>query len=275
MTKRDKDQILKQAEELIFPSGPTDSARKLAEAVTKYGLAKIIVALRELGYTKVNPSFIGAADMTVTRNEYRFKDGFGYGGLLSWGDGTQKLIVLNARPNACGFVCFGIEEYPDEEEFLKKCERLSTKEMNVDGVKQKWDITNGNHFLLLGRIKPLVPETQNLPPYFCIIHAGSAWKKPNQFGPGLYLEKSSQLQEWAREIKTPWGSIHVLLDEHAEAYYEFYRKGSQHAQKTREKYGEILFDDVNCQVLANHTHQGLWSMNELILGCSKWETNIY
>ena len=273
MTEKSKNQILKQAEELIFPSGPTDAARKLGEAVTKYGLAKIIVALRELGFTKINPSFIGAADMTVTRNEYRFKDGFGYGGLLSWGDGTQKLIILNARPNACGLVCFGLENYPDEERFLKKCERLSTTEMDIDGVKQKWDITNGNHFILMGQIKPLVPETQILPPYFCIIHAGSAWKGSNQFGPGLYLEKSPQLQKWAREIQTPWGPIHVLLDEKAETYYQFYKKGSSHAQNTRVKYGEILFDDVGYKVLCNHTHQGLWSMNELLLGCQKWETN--
>ncbi len=271
MTDSDKQQILKKAKELIFPSGPHDSARTLAEVVTMYGLAKTIVVLKELGFENVSPSFIGAADMTITRNKERFEDGFGYGGMFSWGNGSSELIFLNARPNACGLVCFGMYDYPDEEKFLKKCEELSTIEMDIEGVKQKWDITSGNHFILMGETKPLIPERMSLPPYFCIIHAGSAWKSPNQFGPGLYIERSEVLQSWAKKIKTPWGDMDVLLDEHAKEYYNFYKKGSEHAQKTRAKYGEILFDDMKYEVLCNHTHQGLWSMNDLVLGCQKWK----
>lgn len=60
------------------------------------------------------------------------------------------------------------------------------------------------------------------------------------------------------------------MGEYAKIYYEFYQKGSNHAQKTREKYGEILFDNIKYKLLCNHTHQGLWSMNDLLLGCQKW-----
>lgn len=259
LTARDADSILKQASELIFSCGVGDAAEDLGRWVTMYGLAKMIVALRELGLPD-NPTFIGSPDMTVTRNKERFIDGFGYGGLLSWGDGAQELIFLNCRPNACGYLLVGLQEQPDAGEFIKKCEALSREQFD-------WDIASGNHFILIGKIKYLEGVNPHYP-YFCLIHAGSAYKSPNAYGPGLYLERSPELQSWAKTVETPWGNISFLRGEYALRYYDFYRLGERKAKEQRLNYAKQLFSD-KIFVFGNYTHQGLWSMNEQLLGCFK------
>ncbi len=87
----ERGELLKRAERRFFATGPRDCGQSLCVANMKYGLAKIHSLQQQLGLP-ADATFIGAPDMTVTRNVNRWNSGFGYGGKLTWGDGAYSTL---------------------------------------------------------------------------------------------------------------------------------------------------------------------------------------
>ena len=110
----DKLEMLEKAESHIYSTGPNDAATKLCYENMKFGLAKIRYIRKQLGMTE-RGDFIATPDMTITRNKTRWENGFGYGGLVTWGDEGDEFIVLDSKPNACGMLVGSFDKLPSKE----------------------------------------------------------------------------------------------------------------------------------------------------------------
>ena len=97
----DNEARLKRAGDHIFSTGVEDGGSSLGLANMRYGLAKIHYLQEQLDLP-ANAVFVSAPDLTVTRNASRWESGYGYGGVINWGDGSLDLAVLDLKPNACG-----------------------------------------------------------------------------------------------------------------------------------------------------------------------------
>jgi len=258
----DKEEFLNEAEKHIFSMGLGDSGSKLCKANMKYGLAKIHYWQESLGITP-KATFISTPDMTVTRNVDRWRAGFGYGGKISWGKGDEEIIVLNAKPNACGMFVGGLERFPDEKKLLEKIEIFQKKKNFVNKIKVKWDFSKGNHFIDIFSVKPMVEV--EIPPYVFVIHSSASELTGNSpFGWGLYYDKSPTLKKEADCINTPFGSLYILEGKKAKRYFELYQFADVFAKQKRELVAKELFGDY--QLISNETHQGLLNYNEILLG---------
>ncbi len=262
--------LLDRAAEHIFHAGPADVGAQLCLENMKYGLAKIHVVQARLGLTP-NATFITSPDVTVTINSFRWNSGFGYGGKLAWGDGDDRLMFLDTKPNCCGMVVGGLERVPRKEDVLERALRMKRESCEIDGVKIKWNLEKGNHFVDVFRVEPLVPDVQ-LSPYAFMAHtSGSELKRESVLGPGLYVDASRTLREMTEVIETPFGPANVLTGPSAERYMRFYRRAEQFAQTRRLKAAEILFGEFT--PLANANHQGLLNQNEIALGINTWSAD--
>jgi len=258
----DKEEFLNQAEKHIFSMGLGDSGSKLCKANMKYGLAKIHYWQESSGITP-KATFISTPDMTVTRNVNRWREGFGYGGKISWGKGDEEIIVLNTKPNACGMFVGGLERFPDEKRLLERVEVFQKKKSFVNKIKVKWDFSKGNHFIEIFSVKPMVEV--ELPPYVFVIHGSASELRENSpFGWGLYYDKSPVLRKEADCVNTPFGSLPILEGKKAKRYFELYQFADVFAKQKRELVAKELFGD--CQLISNETHQGLLNYNEILLG---------
>ncbi len=258
-----KTDLLTRASRHYFSTGLGDGASYLCRENMKYGLAKIHLAQESNGL-KPNATFVSTPDETITRNEARWKAGFGYGGKLVWGSGNDKMIVLDAKPNACGMLVGGLNQLPEPAELIERI-HTAKQDLYVDDMKVDWDLYKGNHFIDLFRV---VKRTMDIfiPEYAFIIHGSvSELRGETEKGLGLYFDKSPNLKEHAQVVETPIGKIHVLLDSDADEYYKFYQYADSFAKRKRELVAETIFG--NYQKIANITHQGLLNYNELLLGC--------
>ncbi len=84
-------------------------------------------------------------------------------------------------------------------------------------------------------------------------------------GPGSYWDRSEALQQQARVMQTPWGPLHVLLDEAAESFVEFWQRADEFSKQRRLLAAEHCFGDFD--LIANTTHQGMQGLNSILLGC--------
>lgn len=258
----DAEDLLERAEQHIFSTGLEDSGCRLGVANTKYGLAKIHWVQQEMGL-EPNATFISAPDMTITRNTNRWKSGFGYGGKLRWGDGQQEWMILDLKPNACGMLVGGLESRPSSKDLIVRAHRLKREVTHLDGVELHWDLGKSNHFIDVFRVEPLTDE--HFPPYFFILHfAGSEMRGDGPWGDGIYWDHSQALQRKARVFETPFGPLRILIGEEAVKYYQFFRRVEAFAKKRRILAADWLFGEY--KLINNDTHQGLISLNEIVLG---------
>jgi hypothetical protein len=235
----------------------------------QYGLAKIHFVQEKLGVTP-DATFISTPDMTVTRNVNRWRSGFGYGGKISWGNGDHEFIVLNVKPNCCGMYVGGLQEVPDVSHLIQRIVKLQNKDMKLDGVKLSWDFSKGNHFIDIFRVKS--SPGYSFPPYAFVIHSsGSELRGDNQFGFGLYYDKSPKLMELAETIETPFGDLQILTGENARKYYEFHNFVDEFVQRRRKIAADFIFGDH--ELISNVNHQKLVNMNEIILGSHQISDN--
>jgi hypothetical protein len=255
---------LQAAAEHIFSMGLTDSAARLALANMVYGMAKINHVLTELNYP-ADTTFIATPDLTITRNTGRWRAGFGYGGKLQWGDGDRPLLVLDVKPNGCGMLVGGLAKLPDPQTIVERLDVLKGQRINLMGVDVEWDFGVSNHFIDLCRLTPAQPGVE-LAPYAFVIH-GSCPELHSEtlLGPGCYWNASPTLAQQARVFTTPWGELHVLLDEHADAFMDFWRRADDFAKQRRLLAAQHCFGEFS--LLANTTHQGMWDRNTVLLGC--------
>jgi hypothetical protein len=255
---------LERARDAIFSMGLEDSAARLCAANMVYGLAKTNHVLETLGYPP-DAIFIATPDMTITRNTARWQAGFGYGGKVQWGDGDRPLLILDVKPNGCGMLVGGLTRRPDPQVVVQRLNELKAAHARLSGIEIAWDFGRGNHFIDICQVQP-VEGDPSLPPYAFVMH-GSCPELHGEtaLGPGAYWDASPALQRQARLFETPWGPLHVLLDDAVQPFVEFWSRADQFARERRLIAARHCFGDF--QVISNETHQGMQGPNAVLLGC--------
>jgi hypothetical protein len=262
-----KQDLLKRAAEHIFSTGVGDSTSNLCRVNFSYGLAKMHYVQQKYGM-EPNATFISTPDETITRNLIRWNQGIGYGGKITWGNGKEKLFMLDTKPNCCGMLVGLIDKAPDVDKLIDKLHLFEeTKDIYINDIKVEWDFYKSNHFIDVFEVEET--KTKKLGKYVVIIHAGAhEIKGDNPRGTGLYFNQSKGLQEIYKKINTPFGDAYILEGKDADEYYKFYQIADDFAKKRREVAFKNLFDG---KVFCNKTHQGLINMNEIMLGCHYFE----
>ena len=97
-------------------AGVGDVGMELCEANVPFGLAKIHHVQHELDVAP-DATFVGSPDATVTRNDMRWSQGFGYGGVYSW---SGDFTVLDIKPNACGMIVGTLPRLPALDELRQR-----------------------------------------------------------------------------------------------------------------------------------------------------------
>jgi hypothetical protein len=189
-----KEELLERASKFIFSTGLNDSASKLSTLNMKYGLAQFHLIQEKYGL-EPNANFISSPDETVTRNIYRWSSGIGYGGKINWGNGTEKIIFLNVKPNLCGILAGGLNEFIEPEEIIRRIEITKQRDLSAKQIPLNWDYQTSNHFINLFKTQNF-SET-NLPPYVFFIHGSSPELQDDKYGIGLYVDKSKTLRDKA------------------------------------------------------------------------------
>ncbi len=272
---------LERAREHCFMAGVGDVSMALCEANVPFGLAKIHHVQEQLG-VEPDATFVGSPDATVTRNENRWSQGFGYGGVYAW---SGDFTVLDIKPNACGMIVGTLPDLPALEELRGRLHVLEKDGLTMDGVAIESDLTESNHFVDVfevasgdsgagkGERESAAVAEQLLggARYVYIMHSsGHEHRGPSAKGPGLYWDQSEELRSLARKFDTPWGSLHILQGEMAADWYQFYREVQDFNHRRREALADFLFGDH--QTLINATHQGLvrW-YDRANIGCYTFE----
>lgn len=253
----------------LFTASVGDSGAKLCEANVPYGLAKIHWAQAELGYP-ADATFVGSPDCTVTRNDRRWQQGFGYGGVYQW---TGDFAILDIKTNSCGMLAGSLDRLPPLEEVRAKLHDLERDGLELDGVAIDNDLTESNHFVDVFTVdeeastEPLPGGAKNA---FIMHSSGHELRGKTDWGPGLYWDQSKELLAMARVIDTPWGSLRVLVGDDARTWYDFYQKVQDFTHRRREALARHLFGDF--ENVVNATHQGLVrSINQANIGCYHYE----
>jgi hypothetical protein len=255
------DVLLKRAEKHIFSTGMNDATSHLAKVNMKYGLAKMHIVQRKFGI-RPDATFISSPDETISRNVTRWEQGISYGGKITWGNGKDKLMILDVKPNACGMLIGGLNEIPSPARLLERVYELNSKEHYIDNVNVEWDFYKGNHFIDVFEVEN---PAGKIPKYAVIMHAGCPEFKEDGDGRfGLYWNDSRILQGMMDTVKTPFGNCYILTDNNAAAYLRMYQRAERFADRRREIAFKELFDG---KIICNLCHQGLTNMNEIRLGC--------
>ena len=267
--KMSRSKLLTRAKKFIFSTALADSASRLSQLNFRYGLAKIHLAQEHLGMDPT-ATFIAAPDCTITRNLQRWRNGIGYGGKVTWGDGTNPVMFVDTMPNACGMLVGSLNEIPDPMEVIQKLHEMNAQsgEVRIEGVPIHWNFGSGNHFINIFEVypNPAVSDSAKLPHYSFITHSSPSELKSdnNPRELGLYYHLSENLQQMAETLETPFGNIHFLVDKDAYKYLEFFQWADRIGAERRVMAAKQLFGDFD--IISNTTHQGIVHMNEVALG---------
>jgi hypothetical protein len=264
-----KAELLNRAKSFIFSTGLNDGASKLCRANMQYGLAQFHLIQERLG-AEPQAAFISSPDETISRNDFRWNSGLGYGGRLNWGNGHEKLIFLNLKPNHCGILVGGLNELPNSYEIITQIDEIKAKELFLDDIKINWDYGISNHFINCFETKNL--SSLDFPPYMFMIHGSAPEFRDDKYGIGLYIDKSRTLKEKAIEQETPFGIQYVIVDNLAKEYLEFNKKALEFSSMKRILIANNLFgNDYN--IICNQPHQFLKDYNNMYLGSNCTDTD--
>ncbi len=264
----DKKKLLTRAKQFIFSTGLNDGASKLCKANMKYGLAQFHIIQEKYGL-EPNATFISSPDETISRNAYRWNSGLGYGGRLIWGNGSDKLVFLNTKPNHCGILVGGLEKLPEIYDIIEGIDAIKSKILYYDDIKIDWDYGISNHFINCFETKNL--SASDLPPYMFMIHGSAPEFRDDTYGVGLYIDKSKTLKSMASEENTVFGKQFILLDAEAKEYLEFNNKALEFSNMKRRIIADNLFH--NYEIICNQPHQFLKDYNNMYLGCNCTDLN--
>lgn len=247
------EKLLNVAEDRIFSLGPRDLASALSYENMRYGLGKMIYALDD-----DDVCCVFGPDATITRNVGRWQSGFGYGAVIKWPD--NGIIFPELRPNACGMLLAKIDELPSQDELAESIARVESSELYLDETKIKPDFGKGNHFLEFYKVMGVSPDIEDRMPQdanYVIIHGSASERKDD-----LY----NKIAEGGK-TRTPFGDIVVLDGSDAKEYYKVWLDFDEFSLRRR----EFIIKEVvgDCEVISNLTHQGMFSRNEVRLGCHK------
>lgn len=254
-----RDLDLERGREHCFLAGIGDVGEKLCAANMPYGIAKIHHAQKELGFAP-DATFVGAPDATVTRNVPRWNQGFGYGGRLKW---SGDFAVLDIKSNGCGMLAGKLPSIPEQSDLLERTRSLLAGDLELEGIPVEYDLHEGNHFLDL--CETTGGEEADEASWFVMHSSGHEHRVTSPFGCGIYYDACDELMARARVLDTPWGTLHILVDEDAEWFYGSYMKVQEWNHRRRSAIATHLFGEFD--EVINATHQGLTAMNEAHLGC--------
>lgn len=255
---------LKKAKRHIFSTGSGDSASRLARANMVYGLAKMHYVQEKYGL-EPNATFISTPDETISRNHTRWNRGISYGGKIAWGQGRERLTILDTMPNCCGMLVGGLDSLPRPQDLIRRTLDMNKMDHYIQDVKMVWDFGKGNHFIDLFKVKTFDSKLK-IPEYCCILHGGaSEIKVDNPRGMGLYFKDSKILSDLMTEVSTPFGPCAILEGNDVKDYYKVHQFGEHFSAKRR----EIAFNEIfgSKKIILNKIHQGLVNYNEICLGC--------
>ena len=257
-----KIESLQRANDYIFSTGLNDGASKLCRANMKYGLAQFHIIQEKYGF-EPKATFISSPDETISKNNFRWNSGLGYGGRLNWGSGRDKIVFLNVKPNCCGILVGGLEELPDAYEIIKKIDEVKSTELYRGDILINWDYGVSNHFINCYETKNL--SDIDLPPFVFMIHGSAPEFRDNKYGLGLYIDSSKSLMDRAIREPTTFGNQYILLDSDAKEYLEFNKKAINFSNVKREIIAMNLFSS-DYKVICNTPHQFLKDYNNMYLG---------
>ncbi|MHA1274041.1 MAG: hypothetical protein ACTSQP_19645 [Promethearchaeota archaeon] len=258
-----KRKLLKRAKSFIFSTGLGDGTSELCKTNMIYGLAQFHLIQEKYGLSP-NATFISSPDETISRNNFRWNSGLGYGGRLIWGSGKDKIIFLNIKPNCCGILVGGLNERPNFKEIIDSILEFKSSNITLDGIPLEWDFGVSNHFINIYKVKNL--SKYNFPPYIFFIHGSAPEFRDDKNGIGLYVDKSPALKDLAIKEKTIFGDQYILIDSKAKDYFNFCQKVLFFSAKKRELVAEHLFDKY--KKICNQPHQFLKDYNNIYLGCN-------
>ena len=264
-----KSELLKRAENYIFSNGLNDGASKLCRANMKYGIAQFQLIQERYGF-EPKAAFISSPDETISRNFIRWNSGLGYGGRINWGNGNDKLIFLNTKPNQCGILAGGLNEPPDPYDLIKRIDETKNIELYYKDIKLKWDYGISNHFINCFEAKDL--SDVDFPPYIFFIHGSAPELRDDTHGIGFYFDKSKTLRELAIEEETIFGKQYILLEDDAKQYLDFTNKALEFSMVKREMFAHNLFGN-DFSIISNQPHQFLKDYNNMYLGCNCTDSN--
>ncbi len=264
-----KIELLQRANDYIFSTGLNDGASKLCKANMKYGLAQFHLIQEKYGF-EPKATFISSPDETISRNNFRWNSGLGYGGRLNWGSGNDKIVFLNVKPNCCGILVGGLEKLPDAYEIIKKIDTVKSMELYSGEVLINWDYGISNHFINCYETKNL--SDINFPPYVFMIHGSAPEFRDDQYGLGLYIDSSKSLMDRAIKEPTEFGNQYILLDSDAKEYVEFNKRAISFSNLKREIIAMNLFNS-DYKVICNTPHQFLKDYNNMYLGSNCTDVN--
>jgi hypothetical protein len=264
-----KADLLHRASQFIFSTGLNDGTSKLCKANMKYGLSQFHLIQEKYGF-EPKATFISSPDETISRNKFRWNSGLGYGGRLNWGDGKERLIFLNTKPNCCGILVGGLKELPDPYDLIKKIDGIKSKEIFHDNVLINWDYGVSNHFINCFETKNL--SDTNFPPYIFLIHGSAPEYRNDKYGLGLYVDSSNTLKELAIEEVSKLGKQYILLDSDAKDYIDLNKKAVEFSNRKREIIANNLFD-YGYEIICNQPHQFLKDYNNMYLGSNCTDPN--
>ncbi len=251
-------------------SGVDDAGARLCAANVPYGLAKIHAAQEQLGFPP-DATFVASPDATITRNNARWRQGFGYGGAYEW---TGDFHVLDLKINACGMMVGALPSMPPIEQVRERLHELERVGLTLDGVALDNDLTESNHFVDVFHVNE--ERSVETPPgdqkhYFIMHSSGHEHRPATARGVGLYWDESEALCALARIVETPWGILRVLEGDRAAAWYEFYERVQSFNYRRREALARFLFGELDPVI--NATHQGLVrGLNRANIGCYTFDT---
>jgi hypothetical protein len=265
-----KPELLDRANQFIFSTGINDGASKLCRANMKYGLAQFHLIQEKYGF-EPKATFITSPDETISRNKYRWNSGIGYGGKLNWGNGNEKLIFLNIKPNCCGILVGGLEKLPDPYELIKKIDDIKSAELYYNDTLLKWDYGNSNHFINCYETRNLSDIT--LPPYIFLIHGSTPeLRGDSEIGMGLYIDQSEILNNCAIKEETKFGIQYILLDSDVKEYLKVHDQALEFSNSKRVVIANNLFD-YGYEIICNQPHQFLKDHNNIYLGTNCTDIN--
>lgn len=232
-----------------------DLGSRLGKANLPFGLAKMLWAQQELG-VPMDAAFHVTADFAITRNRTRWKQGFAYGGLVTW---SGHFMVLDLKPNACGMLVGGLPQLPDLTSWPPDPSNGPIK-VPVEGEMAEWDFETSNHFFQVYRAQWGHLHNAHQPPYVFIIHGSG-----DEHRHLLYYDRDDFAYAAAVQVmQTPWGPLHLLVGKDAEVYYNSYWEAERFARLRREAFARfVLGQFVN---LTHSVHQGIVAPGKMALG---------
>jgi len=264
-----KKELLERTSQFIFSTGLNDGASRLCKANMKYGLAQLQVIQEKYGFEPM-ATFISSPDETISRNNFRWCSGLGYGGRINWGNGKGKLIFLNMKPNCCGILVGGLTKLPDPFDIIKEIDKIKSMELYHEDILINWDYDVSNHFINCFELKNL--SDLKLPPYVFLIHGSAPEFRNDLHGVGLYVDQSPILKQMAIEETTPFGKQYILTDSEAKEYMKFHLKALKFSNIKRELIAKQIFGN-DFYVICNQPHQFLKDYNNMYLGCCCTDTS--